>query len=114
MSKESDNIFDEFIESTDLSLQQILNNLLDGTHNLDLKSQIFKPKQLASLKVFGQFLGAFKFNKSQELIECFIKTYLRYMISYERQSRKEIIKAIANLFEIESKEIGKKLTTNLT
>lgn len=111
--KEKNSVFDELIPSEDISLQQILNNLLDGKHNLDLKSEIFKPKDLASLKIFGEFLGKLKYPKSQIVIESFLKTYLRYMVSYERKSRTEIIKAISSLFEIENKQLSKKLTTNL-
>lgn len=106
-------VFDELTEGNDISIQQILNNLLDGKHNLDLKTQIIKPKVLASLKVFAELLGKLKYPKSERVIESFIKTYLRYMVSFERQSRKEIIKAVSSLFEAESKEIVSKMTKNL-
>lgn len=109
----NDNVFDELIPSDDISLQQILNNLLDGKHNLDLKTQIIKPKVLASLKVFAELLGKLKYKHSQTVLETFIKTYLRYMVSFERQSRKEIIKAVSSLFEQESKDIVSKMTKNL-
>jgi len=112
MSNDND-IFNELIESTDISLQQILNNLLDGSQNLDLKTQILKPKQLASLKVFSELIGKFNYSKSSLILNDFIKVYLRYMVSYERQSRKEIIKAISNLMESEGKEIIQKITKNL-
>lgn len=106
-------VFDELIPTEDISLQQILNNLLDGKHNLDLKTEIFKPKDLASLKILAEFLGRLNFSKSQIVIESFIKTYLRYMVSFERKSRSEIIKALSNLIEQENKDISKKITKNL-
>lgn len=112
MSVDND-IFSELVEATDISLQQILNNLLDGSHNLDLKTQILKPKQLASLKVLSELISNLKYTKSSSIIESFIKTYLRYMVSYERQSRKEIIKALSSLIESENKEFKEKITTNL-
>ena len=112
MSNDND-IFTELIETTDISLQQILNNLLDGSQNLDLKTQIIKPKQLASLKVFSELIAKFKYSKSSKILEGFIKVYLRYMVSYERQSRKEIIKAISSLFESESKDVIQKITKNM-
>lgn len=111
MSKNS--VFDELVPSDDISLQQILNNLLDGKHNLDLKTQIIKPKDLASLKILAELLGKLKYPKCEMIIENFIKTYLRYMVSFERQSRKEIIKAVSSLFEQESKDIISKMTKNL-
>lgn len=106
-------VFDELIPSDDISLQQILNNLLDGKHNLDLKTEIFRPKDLASLKVFAEFLGKLNFSKSELIINNFIKTYLRYMISYERKSRTETIKAFTSLYEREKLEITRRLTTNM-
>ena len=109
----SNSVFDDLIESHDVSLQQILNNLLDGTKDLDLKTQIFKPKQLASLKILTELLGKLKYSESNKMLESFIKTFLRYMVSYDRQSRKEIIKALSSLIETENKELGKRLTTNL-
>lgn len=109
----NNSVFDELTEGNDISLQQILNNLLDGKHNLDLKTQIIKPKILASLKVFAELLGKIKYPKSQTVLESFIKTYLRYMVSFDRQSRKEIIKAVSSLFEQDSKDILSKMTKNL-
>ncbi len=78
-----------------------------------MKTHIIKPKQLASLKVFSQLLGTLKFTQSKKVIENFIKIYLRYMVSFERQSRKEIIKAVSSLFEQQSKDIVNKMTQNL-
>ena len=86
---------DDFIESDDITIQQILNNLLDGKKNLDLKSHIFKPKQLASLYSFAENLKTNKLPKSSKVIINFIKRYLRYMVSYKRYSRNEIIKAVS-------------------
>lgn len=110
MSK--DGIFDDMIEANDISLQQILNNLLDGSKDLDLKSHIFKPKQLASLNILSDLLTRLKYKKSSKVINDFIGIYLRYMVSFERLSRKEIIKALSNLVEKENENIAK-LTTNL-
>jgi len=112
MSKDK-SVFDELIPTDDLTLQQILNNLLDGKHNLDLKSEIFKPKDLASLKILSEFLGKLKYSNSQIIIESFIKTYLRYMVSFERKSRKEIISAISNLLQQQSNDLSKRITKNL-
>lgn len=113
MNNSNKSVFDELIPTEDISLQQILNNLLDGKHNLDLKSEIFKPKDLASLKIFAEYLGKLEYKKSQIIIENFIKTYLRYMVSFERKSRSEIIKALSNLIEKENSDISRKLTKNM-
>lgn len=114
MTKNSNSsVFDEIIPYDDVSLHQILNNLIDGKSNLDLKTQIIRPKQLASLKVFSNLLDQLKYKKSNKILESFITIYLRYMVSFERQSRKEIIKAVSSLFERESQDILSKMTQNL-
>lgn len=104
-------LFDDMVETNDISLQQILNNLLDGKKDLDLKSHIFQPKHLASLKILSDCIGNLEYPKSEKIIKDFIHIYLRYMVSYDRLSRKEIIKALTSLME-ERKSIVK-LTENL-
>lgn len=105
-------IFSDMVEANDISLQQILNNLLDGSKDLDLKSHIFKPKQLASLNVLSDLLKRLEFKKSSKVIMDFIGIYLRYMVSFDRLSRKEIVKALSNLVEKENENL-RKLTDNL-
>lgn len=79
----------------DLSFEKILNNMLDGTSNLDLKTHVFKPKQLASLVIFSDFIKEFKVKIGSAMLEKFTTKYLRLMISYNRESRKEVIKALS-------------------
>lgn len=75
---------------------QILNNLLDATENLELKSHIFKPKQLAGLKTLAIYFQLCDFSDEADIILDFIITYLKYMVSYKRLSRTEIIKAFTS------------------
>ncbi len=79
----------------DLTFEKILNALLDGDKNLDLKTHINKPKQLASLKIIEDVLKDAKCGKAGELVNAFTKKYLRYMVSFKRMSREETIKAIS-------------------
>lgn len=106
-------LFDEMEEVEDISLQQILNNLLNAENNLNLKTQIEKPKQLASLFILSKYLKQHNFKKSGKILEFFINTFLEYMISYKREGRKEIIRALTNLIEVEKRRISK-LTENLS
>lgn len=103
----------EIIPTSNISLQKILNNLLDAEKNLELKSHIFKPKQLASLLILSNYLKTIKLPKSSLLIKDFINIFLKYMVSFKRLSRIEIIKAISSINEKESLSTKEKLTTNL-
>lgn len=90
-------VLNDLMEIQDSSFKEILNNLLDGEQNLDLKTHIHKPKELASLNVISTLLETMGYNKSSNLILQFIEIYLRYMVSFKRLSRSEIIRAISNL-----------------
>ena len=79
-----------------ITLQQILNNLLDASENLELKSHIFKPKQLAGLKTLAMYFEQCECNDERDIILGFIVDYLKYMVSYKRLSRSEIIKAFTS------------------
>ena len=91
----------DIIKTSDITLQQILNNLLDAKHNLELKTQIIKPKQLSILAIIGEYLNDKGLTQSSKLVKGFLETYLKYMVSYKRLSRTEIIKAISSWIESE-------------
>ena len=110
---ELENELREIIPTSDISIQKILNNLLDAEKNLELKTHIYKPKQLSSLVVLSEYLKNIGLINSAKIIKSFIKTYLEYMISYKRLSRIEIIKAISSIREQEPLSTTDKLTTNL-
>lgn len=97
----------------DMGVQEILNVLLEGDNNLDLKTHILKPKQLSSLKVLADVLKISEYPKSAALIESFLMTYLRYMISYKRLSRGEIIRALTTNVQEADTEGFKKLITDM-
>ena len=96
----------------DLSFEKILNNMLDGSTNLELKTQIHKPKQLASLKIVENVLKNSGCTISSAIVNAFTKKYWRYMVSFERLSRKETIRAISEPRE-DIKSEKSKFTRNL-
>lgn len=103
----------KFTESNEVSIQQILNNLLNDDNNLELKTRVHRPRQLSALLTFAKYLKIVKLPISSKLIIDFIKDYLKYMVSFKGLSRKEVIKAIANLTDDSEDLTGsKKLTTN--
>ena len=98
----------------DFGVQEILNVLLEGDTNLDLKTHIIRPKQLAALYTLANVLKISNYNKSSKLLHDFIEQYLRYMISYKRLSRGEIIRALTTVVQEDTNVEGyKKLITEL-
>lgn len=90
-------ITDDFINAQQQGYQEILNALLEGDDNLDLKTHINNPKALAGLNLIGNMLERAGYSLCANTIYTFINTYLRYMISYKRLSRKEIIQALGTV-----------------
>ena len=113
MSELRDLMEKEMIPTKDISLQRILNNLLDGSKDIDLKTHIHKPKQLSALITFANFLKSIDLNEVSIIIIDFIKEFLRKMVSYKRLSRIEVIKAISSFYEREALSNSQKLTTPL-
>jgi len=95
----TDNILKDFLETNDITIQQILNNLINSDKNIALKTEIYNPKKLATLLTYAEYLKSRKFVKSYKVIFNFIETYLKYMVSNKRKSRMEVIKALTNLTE---------------
>lgn len=89
-----DNPMKDLSKDTDISREKILVNLLNAKNNLELKTEIHKPKELASLYSIAKYLKVHKYHKSYTTITSFIDIFLRYMISHNRMSRIEIIKAL--------------------
>ena len=90
-------ILDSFKPTTDVSIEQILNNLLNSDKNLSLKTEIINPMKLASLYTLAVYLKSKKYLKTSKTIMEFIRMYLTYMVSNKRKSRNEVIKALTNL-----------------
>lgn len=99
----------------DISLQDILMDMMDGNKDLELKTQIFNPKDLAGLNILSIVLKMDKLPKSSSILKKFIREYLKYMVSYNRQSRTELINAVAGMLDRDTPKLtfSEKMTTNL-
>ena len=83
--------------------------------NLEMKSEIKKPRDMTSLKVLSNFLKTLKRIKSSDTISELITIYLKYMVSHDRLGREELFKTLRSLFDKETirMSISEKLTSNL-
>ena len=99
----------------DITLQKILNSLLDAKHNLELKTHIFNPKDLAGLSIEAKHYKSEELKECGDLVESYIEVYLKYMVSWNRESRKEIIRAVSSMFDKETvrMSISDRMTSNL-
>lgn len=105
---------DDLEDDSDISINEILVKLTKSDDDLPLKTHIVKPKQTSVLKVLAGYLKK-DYKELSALLFEFYGTYLELMVSYDREGRKEIIRAISSLLDKETlrMSIGEKLTTNL-
>jgi len=87
-------LYNELLQTEELTAERILNTLLRADENLNLKTHIENPIALAILTVMAERLQRMKLKKSSQTLRRFIRVYLEYMVSYKRLSRKEIIDAL--------------------
>lgn len=81
------------------SLQDILISLISDKSNITLKTEIHNPLALTLIKMFGGFFERKGYTITANYIEMLINTYLEYMVSNKRKSRKEVIKALSSWME---------------
>lgn len=84
------------------SLNQILISLISDKKNISLKTELHNPKALAILSMLSNFFRRKEYNITAGVIDKFIETYMEYMVSNKRRSRKEIIRALTAWFEREN------------
>jgi hypothetical protein len=101
-------------EEEETSLKDILKSLLNADSDLELKTQVLVPKDVAGLQVIASILRMYKLNGSAQLLETFIEYYLKLMVSYQRRGRKEIIDAVSGLMERERQlKFSQRLTSDV-
>lgn len=100
---------EDMIELHDETMEKILAALMDK-NNIEMKTEIQMPLNLTRLNAIADALIAHQRPKSGKLLKDFIKAYLEYMVSHDREGRKEIIHAISESLKKE-KTIGEKLTS---
>lgn len=84
---------EEMFKGHDKTPEMILSEMIDS-HDIEMKTEISQPINLSKLFVVGQCLKDEGYTKAGERIHDFISKYLLYQVSYNRQSRKEIIEAL--------------------
>lgn len=108
MSKKIQNPLD-LLEKSDAENEffKILDVLISSDSNLDLKTEIDKPFKFSALKCYSDFLKSNNMVESANVLEIFMSDSFRYLISKNRKSRDEIIKALqsySSMMQIENSD----------
>ena len=99
-------MFSDMDFMNDESIERILGALMKK-EDIALKTEIYQPLNLARLSMFGEMMRSLKYTTSHKTIEALVKYYLEYMVSNNREGRKEIISAIAESLKKEQSTIEK-------
>jgi hypothetical protein len=94
---DSDSDFSAIEETTP---DKILNSLLDED-NVAMKTEIAKPLTLTRFEALAKWCKDEKMHKCTKTLLDFVFNFRRNMVSYNRQSRKEIISALTESFKEE-------------
>ena len=97
-------IKDLILNDNDNDFQKIMNQMLSGGDDIDLKTEISHPFHLTILKSLETYAIEKKLFKTAQTINQIIYYYCRYMISHKRMSRIEIIEGLKALGEKTIKE----------
>jgi len=100
----------------DISDNEILNNLISFTDNIDLKTRIYNAKDFSMLNVIAEILKTIGLEKSSNTLALFNTKYKTFMISENGLSRKEIVEVLSTRKKENDEQlsIAKKLTSNLS
>lgn len=71
--------------------------ILTTEENVDMKTEIHHPLMLALMDAVRERLEDLDYNKSSKFMERLVNRYKKYMVSKDRKSRNEILKALKNL-----------------
>jgi hypothetical protein len=85
-----------------ISTNEILALLIQVDKDLDLKTEIAFPLQHTKMFILGKYLGATNKPKCEKIIDITLNKLHRFLISKNRQARKEILRAISHLSENEN------------
>jgi len=111
------NVEKDYSGDSDISINQILLSLvrIEKAEDLDLISEIPNPDALAKLYLVKEICKMKKYMLCEKAINIYIEKLLRYYISKNRESRREIVQSVRSLRERETLRmtLGEKALTNL-
>lgn len=92
--------------------REIVLELLDTDKNLDEKTELTKPMRWSCLVVMKDYIGSHKLSTSQCILEQFIRQSHKFLISKDREGRKEYIESLRALGNMEQENLEKSKKNN--
>jgi len=102
-------LLDGMFESSDESLEKILVSL-QNPENVSMQTEIQRPVILTQLETLADWIALEGDLDTANFIRSFVKEYRINMVSFNRQSRQEIVSAVAEGLK-EQRSVGSKLAS---
>ena len=93
-------MFEGLEKFDDESINKFIGALLDDK-NVDTKTEIENPLNMARLMGIAEWLEAYEMYKPAKFLRAFIKSYNTYMISRDRKSRQEVVSVLSEAMKEE-------------
>jgi hypothetical protein len=107
-SKNTDNPLLKIIQNAEpikeTKANDILLDLMDSKHNIDLKTEIDNPKALSVIMLISKYLNRIKYHKSSLALQKWKEFYVNYMVSDKRKGRKEVVEVLKALAIYENQQ----------
>lgn len=99
--------FQDMFSKEEITSEKILHDLLDSTKNINMKTEIVLPVEMAAWDTYADILEIYfvaagmkaKNVKSSKIMKQFSKLFKEMMVSNKRKSREEITKTIAGILQ---------------
>lgn len=92
--------------------REIVLELLDTDNNLDEKTELTKPMRWSCLVVMKDYIGGLNLGKSEGILGQFIRQSHKFLISKDREGRKEYIESLRALGNMEHENLEKSKKNN--
>jgi len=89
-------LLEELMPIEEESVEKILVRMLDG-QDVELKTEYHDPLRVSLLETLADWLEAEGLTSSAQLLKDFLKHYSIAMVSNDRKSREEIVRAVSEL-----------------
>lgn len=97
-------ILDGLEQIEEVKPEQILQSLIQKDNSIRLKTHIVAPTDISVLRMLQETLRNYKMEKTAETINVFLNYYEEYMVSFNRESRREVITALSNVLAQQKEE----------
>jgi len=90
--------FSDIFQTSDFSeFYNVLQQMLDGSKDIDLKTEIHRPRIISIMQTITEFANQLNLKQTADTLRKFVIYYYRNMVSFNRGSRKEIVQALQSI-----------------